>query len=206
MLQHMEAQERLILAAEELIAEHGVDVSLRDIAIAAGQRNNSAVHYHFGSRDGLLQAVLDRRQAAMEAQRLARLAEHEVRGDGDDVRELLDMLVRPLLTVPYAEGSTHYARFLEQVRSHRVLARPELTDTHWPAVQIITARLLRAVVADSGLTTAAARRRMGSMASVMFALLADAERRRETAADEVDEVVTMLSGLLTAVPDKARAQ
>ena len=124
MLQAMDARDRLILAAERLIAEQGVDVALRDVALAAGQRNNSAVHYHFGSRDGLLRAVLDRRNAAMEEERLALLAEHEVTGGEDGVSALLDILVRPILTVPYAEGSTHYARFLERVRSHPALSRP----------------------------------------------------------------------------------
>lgn len=37
----------LLDAGERLIAERGVDVPLRDIAAAAGQRNNSAVHYYF---------------------------------------------------------------------------------------------------------------------------------------------------------------
>uniref|UniRef100_UPI0035C6F61D TetR family transcriptional regulator n=5 Tax=Nocardia seriolae TaxID=37332 RepID=UPI0035C6F61D len=49
-----DARERIILAAEQLIAERGPAVPLRDIAAAAGQRNNSAIQYHFGSRDGLV--------------------------------------------------------------------------------------------------------------------------------------------------------
>ena len=47
-----DGRERIIVAAERLIAERGIDVPLRDIAVAADQRNNSAVQYHFGSRDG----------------------------------------------------------------------------------------------------------------------------------------------------------
>ena len=43
---------------------------------------------------------------------------------------------------------------------------------------------------------------MAFMASVMFALLADVERERDGVVDPSlgDEVVTMLAGLLTAVP------
>lgn len=201
----MDPRERLLLAAERLVAERGVEVSLREVALAAGLRNNSAVHYHFGSRDGLLQAVLDRRNAAMEVERLARLAAHETSGADADVRELLDMLVGPLLTVPYAEGSTHYARFLEQVRSHPVIAAVDLGPDHWPAVQILTVRLQRAVAAQTGLPPEAVRRRLASMASVLFALLADAERARGRRTDRrvVDEVLTMVVGLLTAVPQEA---
>src|SRR5699024_12317749 len=48
--------------AEQMSAERGLDgVSMRDVASAAGQRNNSAVQYHFGSRDGLIVEVLRRR-------------------------------------------------------------------------------------------------------------------------------------------------
>jgi AcrR family transcriptional regulator len=108
----------LLLAGEELMAERGPDVSLRDIAVAAGQRNNSAVHYHFGSRDGLVAAIVERRQRGLEARRMHLLAEHESSGEPDSVRSLIDILVRPMFDAPYAEGSIHYARFLEQVRTH----------------------------------------------------------------------------------------
>lgn len=50
---------RLLLAAMELFAEHGVEgTSLRRINEVAECRNSSAVHYHFGGRDNLIGAVL----------------------------------------------------------------------------------------------------------------------------------------------------
>ncbi|MFC7446912.1 TetR/AcrR family transcriptional regulator [Rhodococcus daqingensis] len=49
---------RLVKAAERLFAAQGVDaVSVRAVNAAAGQ-GPAAVHYHFGSREGLLAAVL----------------------------------------------------------------------------------------------------------------------------------------------------
>jgi len=58
-LSHSEqAKRRLILAAMRLFAEYGVDsVSLRMINREAGSKNNSALHYHFGSKLGLIEAV-----------------------------------------------------------------------------------------------------------------------------------------------------
>jgi AcrR family transcriptional regulator len=51
----------LIRAAERLMSERGVDVvSLRDICVEAGQGNTSAVAYHFGTRDALIDAILER--------------------------------------------------------------------------------------------------------------------------------------------------
>ena len=53
-------RERLILAAEELFARDGLDaVSLRQVNTAAGQRNASAAHYHFGSKQGMVLALFE---------------------------------------------------------------------------------------------------------------------------------------------------
>ena len=52
-------RERLKVEAQRLIAEFGVDgVSTRDIVKAAGQKNVASLHYYFGSKDGLYNAVL----------------------------------------------------------------------------------------------------------------------------------------------------
>jgi AcrR family transcriptional regulator len=65
----------LLDAAERLVAEHGAErVSVRSINVAAG-RNPAAVHYHFGSKRGLLRAVLDRRMPELHRRRDALMAE-----------------------------------------------------------------------------------------------------------------------------------
>ncbi|MER7397671.1 TetR family transcriptional regulator [Streptomyces sp. NPDC000151] len=61
-------REKLIRAAEEIFAAQGVDgAQTRDIVRLAGQGNPSAVQYHFGSRAGLLDAVMAGRLARTEA-------------------------------------------------------------------------------------------------------------------------------------------
>ncbi len=53
-------REELISVAAALFAERGVDaVSLAEINRVAGQKNNSAVTYHFGSKVGLIEAIQD---------------------------------------------------------------------------------------------------------------------------------------------------
>lgn len=53
------ARQRLIEAGEQLYAESGVGrVRLRELNTLAGVRNDSAVHYHFGSQEGLVQEIL----------------------------------------------------------------------------------------------------------------------------------------------------
>lgn len=51
----------LIETAERLFAEHGINGVSREIRLAAGQSNTSAVTYHFGSKTGLLRAILEYR-------------------------------------------------------------------------------------------------------------------------------------------------
>lgn len=71
-----QTRERMMRAAEQLFAAEGIEnVSVRAILRAAGQRNESALHYHFGSKAGLIEAlqaervqqVVDLRRAAIDA-------------------------------------------------------------------------------------------------------------------------------------------
>lgn len=49
----------MMLKALELFARKGIDaVSLNEINKAAGQRNTSALHYHFGNKEGLISAII----------------------------------------------------------------------------------------------------------------------------------------------------
>jgi len=61
---------RLIDVGLEMFASRGVYATpLKAIVEAAGQRNASALHYHFGSRDGLLQAIITRHNNEVELRR-----------------------------------------------------------------------------------------------------------------------------------------
>jgi AcrR family transcriptional regulator len=69
-----ETKERLLAAAEKLFAEHGIErASLRAITEEA-QANLAAVHYHFGSKEGLVRAVFSRRLEPLNRERLDLLA------------------------------------------------------------------------------------------------------------------------------------
>lgn len=62
--------------AEKLFAERGIDnVSIREIVRGSGQSNLSAAHYHFGSREALIGAMLARRLRTINAIRHKRLDE-----------------------------------------------------------------------------------------------------------------------------------
>lgn len=104
-------RERLLVSGERLIGLHGIDgISLEDIARHAGQANKYAVQYHFGGRDGLIQAILDARIAAVEVRRRALFD----RMDRASVQSILSVFVLPLAEQVDADGDCAFARFLLQ--------------------------------------------------------------------------------------------
>lgn len=108
------ARERMIVAAERLFAERGIgEVSLREIGAAAGQRNNGAAQYHFGTKAGLVRAIVEHRMRPLNERRLQLLAELDASGRGEDLRALVEALVQPLVE-SLARPRTHWARFLAQ--------------------------------------------------------------------------------------------
>lgn len=103
----------LILAGEVIFARDGIEgASLREIAARAGQRNHHAVQYHFGSRDGLVQAVFDYRMDQMEAARGSMLARAEAAGRLDDLRTIAEIIFLPQIELIDAFGDHSYAAFL----------------------------------------------------------------------------------------------
>jgi AcrR family transcriptional regulator len=115
-----ETREAIMAAAERLFAEHGLmAVSSRQISEAAGQGNNTAVGYHFGSKTDLIRALVERSAGPIEQIRERLLAEV---GDGGDLRAWAGCLVRP--TTEYLDSlgtPSWYARFVAQVMTDPVL-------------------------------------------------------------------------------------
>ncbi|MER6995975.1 TetR family transcriptional regulator [Streptomyces sp. NPDC000410] len=136
-----ETRDKLIRAAEEVFAAQGVDgAQLRDIVRLAGQSNPSAVQYHFGSRTGLVEAVMAGRQARTD-QVLAPLLD---RAAPDDVHELIAVLVRTESTELRSERGLRCLRISAQL-SHESGVRvrtphPTLDGTaYWRLIERVEA-------------------------------------------------------------------
>ena len=107
------AREALIAVAERLFAERGVDaVPVGDIVKEAGQRNSSAVQYHFGNKAGLLQAILEQHQARLDALRDEMLDEL---GEQPGLEALIEALVRPLASLLDDDSGRCYIRIRAQL-------------------------------------------------------------------------------------------
>ena len=110
-----QATRELILdAAERLFAEHGVfAVSNRQVGEAAGQGNNTAVGYHFGTKADLVRAIARKHAEPIEEIRRRMVAEVD---GSTDPRDWISCLVRPVTQHLEAVGSpTWFARFGAQV-------------------------------------------------------------------------------------------
>lgn len=103
---------KLILAAERLFGQHGIDnVSLRQIVAAAGQANNYAVQHHFGSKEGLIEAIFTVRMAVLDAARLKMLNELKAENDLTPKR-IIWAIMQPILDA-FDEKERHlYADFM----------------------------------------------------------------------------------------------
>ncbi|MBB5907894.1 TetR/AcrR family transcriptional regulator [Actinoalloteichus hymeniacidonis] len=123
-----DTRELILAAAERLFAEHGVfAVSNRQIGEAAGQGNNFAVGYHFGSKAELVRTITRRHADIVERVRVRMLAEI---GDSTDVRDWVACLVRPSTEHLDSLGSpTWYARFGAQVMTDPGLRRIVIEDS-----------------------------------------------------------------------------
>ena len=104
-------KERILDAAEQLFAERGFDgVSLRRI-IAQAKVNLAAVHYHFHSKEALLDVVFARRIETVNQERLAWLDRCEAAAAGCplSVEQILEILLVPVVRLvrdPSRNGPT----------------------------------------------------------------------------------------------------
>lgn len=138
--------ERLLDAAERLFAARGVDaVSVRAVNAAAGA-NVAAVHYHFGSKEALVDAVLRRRMDALGERRRAMLAALPA-DRAPTVRAVMEALVLPLaeLSVDPTGPGRAYVRVLAALQGGGADTRKLLGTAFAPQFIPFDAALARAL-------------------------------------------------------------
>ena len=165
-----ESQIRILLSAEKMFAQNGIDgASLREIAKLADQRNPFAPQYHFGSREGLMRAVFAFRMGQLEEERARMLAEAEAAGREHEPRVILALIYLPQITLVDGDGNHSYANFLCQY-----LLRERATwfgdfGTPLPPTLVRILELLRGCMTH--LSDAAAQRRLVSSSLVFLHFL-----------------------------------
>src|SRR6185436_7708477 len=123
---HVDTREALLDAAEKLFSEHGIQASsLRMITQQAGA-NLAAVHYHFGSKEGLVRAVFSRRLRPLAEERFRLLEASDLAGK-EAIEQVIDAFVSPLIRrmSESSDGAQEFAQLMgraftepsEEVRS-----------------------------------------------------------------------------------------
>lgn len=139
-------KDRIIQAAEELVAREGFDrVSLRDIT-AAADVNLAAVHYHYGSKDGLIDALLTRyiRPINLDRLRLLEQAEAEFGEKPVPVERILEAFMRPMLD-RLGEHGISAMLFFKMVGRCMSERSYRLPDELMPVFEQVAARYVQAL-------------------------------------------------------------
>lgn len=182
----------LIRAAERLFARHGVDaVSLRRITVEAGATNASAIQYHFGGRRGLLRAIHEVHDPAVERSR-HRLLDAWEDGDERDLRTLAAAYVRPLADRLYAEGGDGYLQLCaDEVNRPDLIYDPSRDD---PADSTTRWRLLVAPLLDPD-----AVRLHRRFVAIQFTMTDLARRARNRPEGDHSRYISQLVDLVAAI-------
>jgi AcrR family transcriptional regulator len=143
----------LKLAARRLFASRGFDgVSVRDIVVAAGQRNSGSLHYYFGSKDELARELVADGAKLIDDRRNRLLDALEAKGGPKSLRDVIDVLVWPSTNL--AGDTTHtakedtYIRFITMLQmSHRQLFLDAL-EGKWASGYERALNHIRALLSD----------------------------------------------------------
>jgi AcrR family transcriptional regulator len=213
-----ETRRKLLDAAARTFAEQGVrNASMVEITRRAGQRNSGALHYHFGSREGVLCAVLAE-HADFLATREGELLAAAQAGPADDVAAVIEAVVRPAAEL--AESGWRGRSFLlilaDLVEEDPATFGPELRDVlARTGGDAVYAELLRRL---PKLPEAVLVERLSLMTMVILRAVADRARVHEmqTATERrgraqlpyegfVQNLVAMLAAAM-ATPDRVAAK
>jgi AcrR family transcriptional regulator len=173
-----DTREKLLHAAEQLFATHGVDgAQTRDIVRLAEQANPSAVQYHFGSRDGLLDAIMTIHQDHVEQALAPRLPDLP----GMDLAELFRVLVEAEATELRSDRGRHALRISAQLgRQARTRAATPHPAPPGPGHRRLLDHLTERLAVPpggTGLPQPVRRERLGLALTLVGAALADRARQ-----------------------------
>ncbi len=119
------SRERILDAAEQLFSEQGISgTSLRALTRAADV-NLASVHYYFGSKEALLDAVIDRRAKPVNAQRLFALESLRSSGEDLEIEAILEAFVFPPLSAISTSSEQRLGRLTARIEAQP----PELVES-----------------------------------------------------------------------------
>jgi AcrR family transcriptional regulator len=142
-----ETRNQIKTAAQMLFARHGVDaVTVQEIVDAAGQRNNAALHYHFGTKEELIRQMVVDGAAVLDRRRREMLDEIEARGGPRSVREVMLVLIMPAIELGEDERWRGYIRFTSNLQASDPKALRTALNNQWNSGYVACFNYLRQMV------------------------------------------------------------
>jgi AcrR family transcriptional regulator len=139
-----ETRNQIKAAAQMLFARHGIDaVTVQQIVDAAGQRNNAALYYHFRTKEELIRQMVVDGAAVLEARRREMLDEIEKRGGPANVREVMMVLVLPVIELGDDERWRGYIRFTSHLQASDPKMLRDALNSKWNASYVACFNHLR---------------------------------------------------------------
>ena len=161
---------KLMAVAEKLFSEKGVQaVSLNEINKAAEQRHGSACQYHFGNKEGLIQAILDKHVPSIAGQRDLMFDEMDEKGDPPLIEKVIAAFVRPVAAkLLDPDGGKEFVRLNAQlVAVHTVSMRQNERAPFFPPQTARLNHMLERSLEQYAISSDVARHRL-IVASVML--------------------------------------
>src|SRR5580692_3477709 len=113
-----QTKDQIKMAAQMLFGRHGIDaVTVQQIVDAAGQRNNAALYYHFRTKEELIRQMVVDGAAVLDARRREMLNEVEARGGPKSIREVMLVLIMPVIELGGDERWRGYIRFTSNLQA-----------------------------------------------------------------------------------------
>jgi len=129
-----ETKNQIKAAAQMLFARHGVDaVTVQQIVDAAGQRNNAALYYHFRTKEELIRQMVVDGAAVLDARRREMLDDMEKRGGPASIREVMLVLIMPVIELGEDERWRGYIRFTSHLQASDPKALRDALNSRWNA-------------------------------------------------------------------------
>jgi AcrR family transcriptional regulator len=125
----MDTKQKILDSAERLFAQQGyAATSMRQIITGAGV-NLAAIHYHFGSKEELMDELVARKAGPVNVDRMTRLESSLAAAGGKPlaVEEILEALLRPMATV--ASANEQFVRLMGRLFSEGLM--PHIVQKHF---------------------------------------------------------------------------
>ncbi|WP_417601434.1 TetR family transcriptional regulator [Pararhodobacter oceanensis] len=128
-------QDNILDAAEEVFAENGFHGATTRVIADKAQANSALIHYYFGNKEKLFEAVFARRSEAINEERRQQLTRLR-QANRVTLEAILDALLRPTVTLGRdpSRGGAHYARLLVHVASGTDERSQRLTKERYNAI------------------------------------------------------------------------